>query len=230
MPAAAKKSAPKTAEKPARLPLNEPVISRPTFRRERRWLARGVWPVAGCDEAGRGPLAGPVVAAAVVLDPELARKMEPRAATPMRRLETLRRLSQAGVPTTVMVAPIIPAINDMDIERILDAAHVAGVKEAGYVILRLPLEVRDLFHEWVRANYPDRADKVIKIVRETQGGKDYDSKWFTRGRGTGPYAWLIGRRFQMTCERLGLNERRLSLDTSQFRPPQPNDDQLKLFA
>jgi DNA repair photolyase len=171
-----------------------------------------------------------VALSVTTLDPELARKMEPRAATPMRRLETLRRLSQAGVPTTVMVAPIIPAINDMDIERILEAAKMAGVKEAGYVLLRLPLEVRDLFHEWVRANYPDRADKVIKIVRETQGGKDYDSKWFTRGRGTGPYAWLIGRRFQMTCERLGLNERRLSLDTSQFGPPQPNDDQLKLFA
>src|SRR3954452_16295353 len=104
------------------------------------------------------------------LDPELARKMEPRAATPMRRLETLRRLSQAGVPTTIMVAPIIPAINDMDIERILEAARTAGVKEAGYVLLRLPLEVRDLFHEWVRAHYPDRADKVINIIRETQGG------------------------------------------------------------
>jgi DNA repair photolyase len=156
--------------------------------------------------------------------------MEPRAATPMRRLETLRRLSQAGVPTTVMVAPIIPAINDMDIERILEAAKMAGVKEAGYVLLRLPLEVRDLFQEWVRANYPDRADKVIKIIRETQGGKDYDSKWFTRQRGTGPYAWLIGRRFQMAAEKLGLNERRLSLDTSRFTPPRPGQDQLQLFA
>jgi hypothetical protein len=82
----------------------------------------------------------------------------------------------------------------------------------------------------VRAHYPERADKVINIIRETQGGKDYDSKWFTRQRGTGPYAWLIGRRFQMACERLGLNERRLSLDTSRFRPPQRDDDQLKLFA
>src|SRR4051812_36518618 len=101
------------------------------------------------------------------LDPELARKMEPRAATPMRRLKTLRRLSQAGVPTTIMVAPIIPAINDMDIERILEAGKLAGAKEAGYVLLRLPLEVRDLFHEWVRTHFPDRADKVINIIRET---------------------------------------------------------------
>jgi DNA repair photolyase len=171
-----------------------------------------------------------VALSVTTLDPELARKMEPRAATPMRRLEALRRLSQAGVPTTVMVAPIIPAINDMDIERILEAAKMAGVKEAGYVLLRLPLEVRDLFQEWVRANYPDRADKVIKIIRETQGGKDYDSKWFTRQRGTGPYAWLIGRRFQMAAEKLGLNERRLSLDTSRFTPPRPGQDQLQLFA
>jgi DNA repair photolyase len=171
-----------------------------------------------------------VALSVTTLDSQLARKMEPRAATPMRRLETLRRLSQAGVPTTVMVAPIIPAINDMDIERILEAAKMAGVQSAGYVLLRLPLEVRDLFQEWVRANYPDRAEKVFKIIRETQGGKDYDSKWFTRQRGTGPYAWLIGRRFQMAAEKLGLNERRWSLDTSRFTPPRPGQDQLQLFA
>ncbi|MDI3470841.1 MAG: Radical SAM domain protein [Pseudolabrys sp.] len=171
-----------------------------------------------------------VALSVTTLDPQLARTMEPRAATPMRRLETLRRLSQAGVPTAVMVAPIVPAINDMDIERILEAAKVAGVKEAGYVLLRLPLEVRDLFHEWVKANFPDRADKVIKIVRETQGGKDYDSRWFTRQKGKGPYAWLIGRRFQLTCEKLGLNERKLSLDASRFTPPRPDSDQFQLFA
>jgi DNA repair photolyase len=171
-----------------------------------------------------------VALSVTTLDPELARKMEPRAATPMRRLETLRRLSQAGVPTTVMVSPIIPAINDMDIERILEAAKMAGVQSAGYVLLRLPLEVRDLFQEWVRANYPDRAEKVFKIVRETQGGKDYDSKWFTRQRGIGPYAWLIGRRFQMAAEKLGLNERRYDLDVSRFTPPRPGQDQLQLFA
>ena len=105
----------------------------------------------------------------------LARKMEPRAATPMRRLETLRRLSQAGVPTTVMVAPVIPALNDMEIERILEAARTAGVKEAGYVLLRLPLEVRDLFREWLSANYPDRHRHVFKLIRDMRGGKDYNS-------------------------------------------------------
>jgi DNA repair photolyase len=171
-----------------------------------------------------------VALSVTTLDPQLARTMEPRAATSMRRLEALRRLSQAGVPTTVMVAPIIPAITDMEIERILEAAKYAGVQEAGYVLLRLPLEVRDLFYEWVKANFPDRAAKVAKIVRETQGGKDYDSTWFKRGRGTGPYAWLIGRRFQLTCEKLGLNERKHAMTTEHFRRPQPGSDQLRLFA
>ncbi|MBV9953905.1 MAG: PA0069 family radical SAM protein [Pseudolabrys sp.] len=171
-----------------------------------------------------------VAVSVTTLDPELARKMEPRAATPMRRMETLRRLSQAGVPTTVMVAPVIPAINDMDIERILDAAKVAGVREAGYVLLRLPLEVRDIFKEWLVANFPERAGKVFKIVRESRGGKDYDSTWHLRGRGTGPYAWLIGRRFEMAAERLGLNVHRHELTTEHFRKPVPGSDQLSLFA
>ena len=113
-----------------------------------------------------------VALSVTTLDPDLARKMEPRAATPMRRLETLRRLAQAGVPTTVMVAPVIPALNDMEIERILDAAQAAGCKEAGYVLLRLPLEVRDLFREWLTANYPDRANHVFKLIRDMRGGKD----------------------------------------------------------
>ncbi|MGN6570174.1 MAG: PA0069 family radical SAM protein [Pseudolabrys sp.] len=163
------------------------------------------------------------------LDPELARKMEPRAATPMRRLETLRRLSEAGVPTTVMVAPVIPALNDSEIERILEAAQVAGVREAGYVLLRLPLEVRDLFREWLMANYPDRYRHVMKLVRDTRDGKDYDSEWGTRMKGTGPYAWMIGRRFEVACERLGLNVTRTSLTTQHFRKPKPDNAQLNLF-
>ncbi|MGI8525205.1 MAG: PA0069 family radical SAM protein [Pseudolabrys sp.] len=171
-----------------------------------------------------------VALSVTTLDATLARTMEPRAATPMRRMEALRRLSQAGVPTTVMVAPVIPAINDMDIERILDAAKMAGVKEAGYVLLRLPLEVRDIFKEWLTANFPDRASKVFKIIRETRGGKDYDSTWHLRQKGSGPYAWLIGRRFELTCEKLGLNTERRKLDTTLFRHPQPNSAQLSLFA
>ena len=170
-----------------------------------------------------------VALSVTTLDPELARKMEPRAATPMRRLETLRRLAQVGVPTTVIVAPVIPALNDMEIERILDAAQAAGVKEAGYVLLRLPLEVRDLFREWLTANYPDRANHVFKLIRDTRGGKDYDSTWGKRMKGTGPYAWMIGRRFEMACEKLGLNTSKLSLSTAHFRAPQPGTGQLSLF-
>ena len=170
-----------------------------------------------------------VALSVTTLDAELARKMEPRAATPMRRLETLRRLSQAGVPTTVMVAPVIPALNDSEIERILEAAQVAGVREAGYVLLRLPLEVRDLFREWLMANYPDRYRHVMKLVRDTRDGKDYDSEWGTRMKGTGPYAWMLGRRFEVACERLGLNVARTTLTTQHFRKPKPNDAQLSLF-
>ncbi len=164
------------------------------------------------------------------LDPELARKMEPRAAAPLRRLETLRALAQAGVPTTVMVAPIIPALNDSEIERILDRAQAAGVREAGYVMLRLPLEVRDLFREWLVTNYPDRARHVFKLIRDMRDGKDYDSEWGKRMKGTGPYAWLIGRRFEVACERLGLNKKKLKLSTEHFRHPKPDDAQLSLFA
>src|SRR5579862_4708714 len=170
-----------------------------------------------------------VALSVTTLDAELARRMEPRAATPMRRLEALRRLSQADVPTTVMVAPVIPALNDMEIERILEAAQAAGVKEAGYVMLRLPLEVRDLFREWLKANYPDRENHVFKLVRETRGGKDYDSTWGKRMKGTGPYAWMIGRRFEMACEKLGLNEARRQLTTEHFRKPDPGAEQLALF-
>ena len=170
-----------------------------------------------------------VALSVTTLDAELARKMEPRAATPMRRLETLRRLTQAGVPTSVMVAPVIPALNDMEIERILDAAHAAGVREAGYVLLRLPLELRDLFREWLQANYPHRDEHVFKLIPDMRGGKDYDSKWFTRQKGTGPYAWMIGRRFELACEKLGMNVRRSSLTTEHFRKPKPDSGQLSLF-
>src|ERR1043166_5425919 len=137
------------------------------------------------------------------LDPKLARTMEPRAATPAKRLEAIRRLSEAGVPASVMVAPVIPAINDAEIERILDAAKAAGAKEAGYVLLRLPLEVRDLFREWVMEHFPDRYRHVFKLIQDMRGGKDYDAKWGERMTGTGPIAWMIGRRFEAACERIG---------------------------
>jgi DNA repair photolyase len=117
----------------------------------------------------------------------------------------------------------------MEIERILDAAAAAGVKEAGYVLLRLPLEVRDLFREWLRANFPHREEHVFKLIRDTRGGKDYDSTWGKRMKGTGPYAWMIGRRFEVACEKLGLNTAKHSLSTEHFRAPKPATEQLNLF-
>src|SRR5712692_4915001 len=170
-----------------------------------------------------------VALSVTTLDAKLARTMEPRAATPSRRLETLRQLSAAGIPTAVLVAPIIPAINDPEIERILDAAAAAGVQGAGYVILRLPLEVRDLFREWLMANFPDRYRHVFKLIRETRGGKDYDSSWGKRMTGGGPIAWMIGRRFELACARLGFNKGRTRLTTEHFDPPRRGPQQLSLF-
>ncbi len=163
------------------------------------------------------------------LDPRLARTMEPRASTPIRRLEALRMLSEAGIPTTVMVAPVIPALNDCEIERILDAAAHAGVREANYVLLRLPLEVRDLFREWLMANYPDRYRHVFTLIRDMRNGRDYDSQWGTRMKGAGPMAWMIGRRFEIACEKLGLNKKRSKLTTDHFAKPERSGQQLSLF-
>jgi DNA repair photolyase len=163
------------------------------------------------------------------LDRKLARVMEPRAATPARRLEALRLLRAAAVPASVMVAPVIPALNDAEIERILDSAAAVGVEEAGYVLLRLPLEVRDLFREWLMANFPDRYRHVFRLIRETRGGKDYDSSWGKRMTGGGPVAWMIGRRFELACEKLGLNKVRTALTTEHFKPPQRASEQLSLF-
>jgi DNA repair photolyase len=170
-----------------------------------------------------------VAISVTTLDGKLARSMEPRASTPAKRLEALRQLSEAGIPTAAMIAPVIPAINDSDIERILDAVALAGVRSAGYVILKLPLEVRDLFKEWLMANYPDKFRHVMKLVREMRGGKDYDSTWGKRQTGDGPYAWLIGRRFEAACERLGLNRERAKLTTEHFQKPVKGSEQLSLF-
>ena len=172
-----------------------------------------------------------VAISVTTLDPKLARAMEPRAPTPPRRLEALRQLSAAGIPTSVMVAPVIPAINDADIERILDAAAAAGVAGAGYVLLRLPLEVRDLFKEWLMANFPDRYRHVFALIRQMRGGKDYDAQWGKRMTGSGPYAWMIGRRFEQACDRLGLNVRKTKLTTEHFKPPprRAQANQLSLF-
>jgi DNA repair photolyase len=170
-----------------------------------------------------------VALSVTTLDPQLARVMEPRAATPARRLDALRQLSAAGVPTSVMVAPVIPAINDAEIERILDTAAAIGVKGAGYVLLRLPLEVRDLFREWLMTNFPDRYRHVFKLIRDMRGGKDYDPTFGKRMTGSGPIAWMIGRRFESACEKLGLNATKSRLTTEHFEPPHRPAEQLSLF-
>jgi DNA repair photolyase len=163
------------------------------------------------------------------LDAKLARTMEPRAPTPVRRLEALRALSDAGIPTTVMAAPVIPAINDAEIERILEAGAACGAEAAGYVLLRLPLEVRDLFREWLQANFPDRERHVFTLIRQTRDGKDYDATFGKRMTGGGPYAWMIRKRFDTACSRLGLNVHKTELTTAHFRPPVSSDEQLNLF-
>jgi DNA repair photolyase len=170
-----------------------------------------------------------VALSVTTLDAKLARVMEPRAATPPRRLEALSQLVKAGVPTSAMVAPVIPAINDAEIERILEAVAEAGVRNAGYVLLRLPLELRELFREWLTENFPDRVEHVFKLIRDTRGGKDYDSTWGKRMTGSGPIAWMIGRRFEVARERLGFNLTSAKTTTTHFRPPRPASAQLDLF-
>ena len=170
-----------------------------------------------------------VAISVTTLDPNLARVMEPRASTPPRRLGALRELAKAGVPASALVAPIIPAINDAEIERILEAIAETGVRHAGYVLLRLPLELKDLFREWLIENFPDRYRHVINLIRETRGGKDYDSTFGKRQTGTGPIAWMIGRRFEVACERLGFNSTSVKMTTEHFRPPRPSAKQLDLF-
>ncbi len=170
-----------------------------------------------------------VAISVTTLDRRLARKMEPRAATPPRRLEAIRMLSAAGVPVSVLVAPIIPAVNDSEIERILAAAREAGAAEAGWVLLRLPLELKELFREWLETELPDRARRTINVLRSMHGGRDYTPQWGVRQRGRGPYAEQIGARFRLAAKRLGLNVRSLRLRTDLFRPPAGKGGQLSLF-
>ncbi len=163
------------------------------------------------------------------MDHKLSRKMEPRASSPEKRLEALRLLSEAGVPTGVMVAPIVPAINDMELERIVDAAAAQGVKSAYAIMLRLPGEVRDIFREWLLRHYPDRVRHVMSLVRDIRGGKDNDPNFGTRFVGEGPYAVLMQQRLEKARERHGLTEKLPALRTDFFVPPRLETAQLDLF-
>ncbi len=170
-----------------------------------------------------------VALSVTTLDRTLARAMEPRAATPAKRLETIKTLSEAGIPTMVMMAPIIPGLTDSEIERVLESASTAGAREVGYVLLRLPLEVSPLFKEWLLRHYPNRYRHVLSLLRSMRDGKDYDAEWNKRMRGTGPYAFQIRRRFEMTARRLGLNETRTELRCDRFTPPKGAGVQLALL-
>ncbi len=168
------------------------------------------------------------------LDRELARRLEPRAASPQRRLDILRALAGAKVPCGVMVAALIPALNDKTMEHVLEAAAAAGADEAAYVIMRLPNELKDLFKEWLAKHYPDRADHVMSIIHQLRGGRDNDPRFGTRMTGTGMYAELIAKRFDIACRKYRLNDhgagrRRAELDCSLFQPPATNTGQLALF-
>jgi DNA repair photolyase len=159
------------------------------------------------------------------LERELARRLEPRAASPQRRLDILKALSNAGVPCGVMVAALVPGLNDQTMEHVLEAAAQAGAAEAAYVIMRLPNELKDLFREWLAEHYPQRATHVMSIVRDMRGGKDNDPRFGARMTGTGNYAELIEKRFDIACRKFGLNAReaprgRAELDCSRFLPPQ----------
>ncbi len=170
-----------------------------------------------------------VAVSLTTLDAELARKMEPRASTPERRLHAIGELAAAGVPVSVLVAPIIPAINDAEIEAILTRAAAAGAQEAGYVMLRLPLELRDLFRDWLAVHFPDRVRHVMTLVASTRKGKDYDASWGERMTGTGPFAWMVGRRFETASARNGYSAERLKLRTDLFRRPAAKGEQLSLL-
>ncbi len=164
------------------------------------------------------------------VDRKLARSMEPRASTPERRLDAVKRLADAGVPVGVGFAPAIPGLNDHEVEAVLERAAAAGATEAMYVMLRMPHEIKDLFQEWLATDHPDRAKRVMSLVRQMRGGREYDTRWGVRQTGEGPIAALFGTRFNAACRRLGLNRSRTTLDVCRFRVPNAVVRQPDLFA
>jgi DNA repair photolyase len=163
------------------------------------------------------------------LDRHLARSMEPRASTPSKRLEAISLLAEAGIPTGVMVAPVVPGLTDHEMENILEAASDAGAARAGYLVMRLPYEIKDLFREWLEDNVPDRASRVMAQVHELRGGRDNDPRFFSRLTGTGEMAKLLARRFEIASRRLGFGAREFKLDSSLFQPPLRPGQQITMF-
>jgi DNA repair photolyase len=181
-----------------------------------------------------GPMGAAHLARAAVsvttLDRKLARAMEPRAATPEKRIAAIRGLAESGCPVTVMFAPVIPGLNDHELEGVLERAAEAGARAAGYVVLRLPLEIKDLFREWLEAARPDRAARVMSLVRQMRHGRDYDMRWGERMKGDGPIAELIAARFVAAKRRYGLDRVIPPLDLGRFEVPGQASNQLELFG
>ncbi len=163
------------------------------------------------------------------LDPSLKRTLEPRASSPQARLRIIRSLSQAGIPVRVMFSPVIPFVNDAELERVLEAAADAGACAASYVMLRLPYELKDLFRDWLEAHAPLKAAHVMSLINQSRGGKDNDPRFGSRMRGTGQFAELIAKRFALVRRRYGLDRQREGLDTTLFSVPPTTGDQLGLF-
>ncbi|MEO1190555.1 MAG: PA0069 family radical SAM protein [Pseudomonadota bacterium] len=181
-----------------------------------------------------GPMAAEGLASVMVsvttLDRTLARRMEPRASTPKRRLAAIEGLAKAGVPVGTLFAPVIPALNDAELDAVLAAAADAGASRAGYVLLRLPLELKQLFEEWLDQHYPDRKRRVLELLRQARGGRLYDATFGQRQTGTGPTAQILATRFRVACRKLELNtERHHDLRCDLFRAPALDDRQLALF-
>jgi DNA repair photolyase len=170
-----------------------------------------------------------VFVSVTTLDRHLARSMEPRASTPARRLDAIRLLAEAGVPTGVMVAPIVPGLTDHELENILTAAADAGAVRAGYLVMRLPHEIKDLFREWLEENAPERASRIMSQIHQLRGGRDNDPRFFTRLTGEGENARLLAQRFDIARRKLGLNAKEFTLDASQFQPPYRPGQQITLF-
>lgn len=169
-----------------------------------------------------------VFVSVTTLDAGIARRLEPRAASPRRRLQAIARLNEAGVPCGVMAAPVIPFLTDSELENILEAACERGARTAGYTLLRLPYELKDLFKDWLAVHYPLKAEHVMSRLREMRGGRENDAEFGSRFRGNGLFADLLSKRFHLACERLGFNREDLPLDTSRFRPP-AQGGQMALF-
>jgi DNA repair photolyase len=179
------------------------------------------------ESAARGQAAA--FLSVTTLDAGLASRMEPRASAPPRRLAALSALARAGVPCGVLASPMIPGLNDHELERVLEAAAEAGATIAGMILIRLPHEVKDVFASWLQAYEPSRAGKILSLIKQAHGGKPYDPTWGKRMTGEGPYASMLRRRFDVACARLGLNRERPVLDTSRFTPPARDDSQRSLF-